>query len=197
MLRSNQALLLVDVQKDFLPGGRLAVPKGDSVLPVLGAWVKAFDQAALAIFASRDWHPANHVSFEDQGGPWPPHCVAGTSGANLSEDLKLPRHALLIDKGTDPKHDAYSAFQGTDLDTLLKARDITALVVGGLATEYCVLNTVKDALALGYQVLVLEDGIKALAAEPGALAIEEMRGLGATVARRPVPDPGPDLVARE
>ena len=116
MISANEALLIVDVQLDFLPGGALAVPDGDSVIPVLAACAKAFSSRDLTVIASRDWHPPDHCSFEQQGGPWPPHCVAGTPGAELHQDLDLPPDAIIVDKATTREKDCYSAFEGTDLD---------------------------------------------------------------------------------
>lgn len=177
----GDALLVVDVQNDFLPGGRLAVPHGDAVVPVLNRYLALFVRYKLPVYASRDWHPANHCSFRDQGGPWPPHCLAGTPGAAFVADLALPADATVISKADTPERDAYSAFSGTDLDSRLKAARVRRLFVGGLATDYCVLNTVKDALALGYAVTLLNDAVRAVDAAPGdgEGALEEMRRLGA------------------
>lgn len=183
MLGSHDALLLVDVQQDFLPGGRLAVCHGDQIVPVLKKWVDLFHRAGLTIFASRDWHPENHSSFKAQGGPWSAHCIAGTHGAELSPGLALPNTALIVDKGTRLASDAYSAFEGTDLGSRLKMRGIRRLFIAGLATEYCVLNTVHDAVRLGYEVVVLEDGIRALVASDGTQAITKMRSIGARMER--------------
>lgn len=184
-LRAGDALLIVDVQKDFLPGGSLAVPGGDEVLPVLRRYVALFKAKHLPVFASRDWHPPDHCSFRDQGGIWPPHCVAGTPGSELPADLILPPSAVLINKATAPDRDAYSAFEGTRLHEMLRDRQARRLFVGGLATDYCVLNSVRDAVALGYAVVLLTDAIRAVNVRPedGAQAEAEMRRLGATPAR--------------
>ena len=125
-LRPSDALLIVDVQRDFCPGGALAVPGGDAVVPILNAWIEAAQDAGAAIFASRDWHPPDHVSFQAQGGPWPSHCVAATPGADFHTGLALPEAAVVIDKGTHPEHEAYSAFEGTDL----AARSTRPLSIG-------------------------------------------------------------------
>lgn len=164
---TGDALLIVDVQNDFLPAGQLPVPAGDRVLPPLAGWIRRFANAALPIFATRDWHPPDHCSFTSQGGRWPPHCIAGTVGAAFPEQLPLPARAQVIDKATLPGEEAYSGFAGTDLDTRLRAAGVRRLVVGGLATDYCVLNTVLDALHLGYKVLLLPAAVRAVDVFPG------------------------------
>lgn len=177
----GDALLIVDVRNDFLPGGSLAVPRGDAVVPVLNRYLEIFAEQDLPVYATRDWHPPLHCSFHAQGGPWPPHCVAKTSGAAFAAALQLPPAAAIISKATTPEQDAYSGFQGTDLDSRLHAVGIRRLCIGGLATDYCVLNTVRDALRLGYQVLLLADAIRAVDVQPGdgLRAEEEMLSLGA------------------
>ncbi|GAB6068487.1 nicotinamidase [Methylothermus subterraneus] len=180
-LHATDALILVDVQNDFLPGGALAVPGGDQVVPVLNAYIERFAAKALPVFATRDWHPPNHCSFRPQGGPWPPHCIAGTWGAEFAPELKLPEGVQIVSKATEPEREAYSGFDGTDLKDLLKQQGIKRLFVGGLATDYCVLNTVKDALKSGFAVFLLIDAIRAVNAHPGdeQRALDEMRRQGA------------------
>jgi nicotinate phosphoribosyltransferase len=175
----GDALLIVDVQNDFLPGGSLAVPEGDDVVPALNGYSDTFRTHHLPIFASRDWHPPNHCSFTKQGGPWPPHCVAETNGAQFASGLNLSE-TVIISKATEPKSDAYSAFENTDLDQRLKQAGVKRLFVGGLATDYCVLNSVRDAIRLNYSVILLEDAIRAVNVQPedGPKAIEEMLELG-------------------
>ena len=177
----GDALLIVDVQNDFLPGGSLAVPRGDSVVPVLNRYLEIFAEQDLPVYATRDWHPPLHCSFRAQGGPWPPHCVAKTSGAAFAAALQLPPAAVIVSKATTVEHDAYSGFQDTDLDTMLHSARIRRLFVGGLATDYCVLDTVRDALRLGYRVLLLGDAIRAVNVQPGdgQRAEAEMLKLGA------------------
>jgi len=183
----GDALIVVDVQNDFLPGGSLAVPGGDEVVPELNHYIAAFQAKRLPIFATRDWHPPNHCSFKAYGGPWPPHCVAGTRGAAFAPGLKLPASTAVITlKGTEPDRDAYSGFERTDLDARLRAVGVHRLLVGGLATEYCVFHTVKDGLALGYAVFLLQGAIRAVNVQPddGREAEDEMIRLGAVAIRR-------------
>jgi nicotinamidase/pyrazinamidase len=178
---AGDALILVDVQNDFLPGGALAVPRGDEVLATLKGWIARFRAAGLPVFATRDWHPADHCSFAAQGGPWPPHCVAQTPGAAFAAVLALPGAARMISKATTPDKDAYSGFAGTTLHAELQALGVRRLLVGGLATDYCVLNTVQDALSLGYAVVLLLDAIRAVDVAPGdgERAIAAMLAAGA------------------
>jgi len=177
----GDALLIVDVQNDFLPGGNLAVPHGDEVVPALNRAIGAFEAQGLPVYATRDWHPERHCSFRAQGGPWPPHCVAHTRGAEFAPALRLPPAATVISKATSADRDAYSGFEGTDLDRRLRAAGVRRLFVGGLATDYCVLNTVRDALQLGYEVQLLTDAIRAVDVQPGdgQRAEAEMTSLGA------------------
>ena len=178
---AGDALLVVDVQRDFLPGGSLAVPRGDEVVPVLNRCIAHAKARGMPVIASRDWHPPRHCSFREQGGPWPPHCIAGTAGADFAAALALPADVIIVNKATDPAPDAYSAFAGTDLAARLRALGAGRLAVGGLATEYCVLNTVRDALAEGLEVAVLTDAIRAVDVVPGdgERALAEMRRAGA------------------
>ncbi|HEY5292841.1 MAG TPA: nicotinamidase [Burkholderiales bacterium] len=180
-LQTGDALIAVDVQNDFLPGGNLAVPDGDAVVPALNRYLAAFAARALPVFATRDWHPPNHCSFKAQGGIWPPHCVAATRGAEFASSLVLPETAVIISKAATPEADAYSGFGGTDLAPRLRACRVTRLLIGGLATDYCVLNTVSDALTEGFEVLLLADAIRAVDVKPGdgARALGEMQQLGA------------------
>jgi nicotinamidase/pyrazinamidase len=181
--REGDALLLVDVQRDFLPGGALAVPGGERVLAPLARGVAAFVARALPVFASRDWHPADHCSFAAAGGPWPPHCIAGTDGAAFAPGLALPPDAVIVSKATTRERDAYSAFAGTGLAELLRARGIRRLFVGGLATDYCVRQTVLDARALDLEVCLLGDAVAAVDVQPGdgERALGAMRAAGASV----------------
>lgn len=180
-LQTGDALILVDVQLDFLPGGRLAVPRGDEVVPALNRYIAVFRGLTFPIVATRDWHPPDHCSFRAQGGPWPPHCVAGSAGAHFATLLDLPCEAHIVSKATSRDRDAYSGFEGTGLDDWLRRAGASRVFVGGLATDYCVLNTVRDALRFGYATFLLLDAVRAVdvAAGDGARAIDEMRRLGA------------------
>jgi nicotinamidase/pyrazinamidase len=179
---SGDALLVVDVQNDFLPGGSLGVPDGDAVVPVLNRYIQVFADRDLPIFFTRDWHPENHCSFHKQGGIWPVHCVAGTSGAAFAADLTQPADVGVVSKAQSPQSDAYSGFEHTELASELRKRGVKRVYVGGLATDYCVLNTVKDAVSNGFDVILLTDAIRAVNVQPedGSRAIEEMLNLGAT-----------------
>jgi nicotinamidase/pyrazinamidase len=196
-LRSDDALVVVDMQNDFVSGS-LAVPGGGEIVAALNRYVAAFRRRSLPVIASRDWHPADHCSFRDRGGPWPPHCVAGTAGARFVAELVLPADALVVSKATRSETEAYSAFAGTDLDAELRARGVGRIFIGGLATDYCVLNTVRDARRLGYAVCVLGDATRAVDVHPGdgARAVAEMRGAGAidvsydAIAGDEAPEPG-------
>ncbi len=181
-LQPSDALLIVDVQRDFCPGGALAVPDGDAVVPVLNQWIVAARTAGAAVFASRDWHPPDHISFQEQGGPWPSHCVAETLGAAFHPDLALPESATVIDKGTDAGHEAYSAFEGTDLASKLRAAGIERLWVGGLALDYCVRASVLDARRIaGLPVHLILSATRAVEVQPGdgSRALDDMRSAGA------------------
>lgn len=180
-LQVGDALILVDVQLDFLPGGSLAVPRGDEVVPALNRYIAVFRGLTLPVVATRDWHPPDHCSFRAQGGPWPPHCVAGSAGAHFATLLDLPCEAHIVSKATSRDRDAYSGFEGTGLDDWLRRAGASRVFVGGLATDYCVLNTVRDALRFGYATFLLLDAVRAVdvAAGDGARAIDEMRRLGA------------------
>lgn len=182
-LAAGDALLVVDVQNDFLPGGSLAVPHGDEVIAPLNRYITLFTGKGLPVFATHDWHTPDHCSFRPQGGIWPPHCVAGTAGAAFPAALALPAGAQIISKADASSKDAYSGFEGTSLNTLLQSTGIRRVFVGGLATDYCVLSTVKDALRYGYETLVLGDAVRAVNVQPGdgERAMEDMQRLGATV----------------
>ncbi|HEU20312.1 MAG TPA: isochorismatase family protein [Deltaproteobacteria bacterium] len=185
-LKKGDALVIVDLQNDFVPGGKLAVPQGDHVIRPVNNAIRIFRGGRLPIFLTRDWHPVNHSSFEDQGGPWPPHCVQDTQGAAFASGLAVPEDAIIITKGVRTEPDEYSGFQGTDadgnsLDERLKQLNVTRIFIGGLATDYCVLNTVLDGLMRGYETYVLTDAIRAVNVKPddGEKAMERMVQHGA------------------
>lgn len=166
VLGGGDALLIVDPQVDFLPGGSLGVPQGDAVLAPINRLIDLYHAHALPVYVSRDWHPALHCSFADQGGPWPVHCVAGSDGARFAEGLHLD-DVMVVSKATTVDVDAYSAFNGTGLADTLREGGIRRLVVCGLATDYCVLNTVIDALAAGFEVLLATEAIRAVDVNTG------------------------------
>jgi nicotinamidase/pyrazinamidase len=182
----GDALIVVDLQRDFLPGGALGVAQGERVVAAMNDYLAFFATHRLPVFATRDWHPADHCSFVAQGGPWPPHCVAASAGAAFADALRLPAQSVVISKATSAERDAYSGFAGTELQALLRAAHVTRLFVGGLATDYCVLQTVKDARALGFAVVVLRDAIASVDAQPGdgERAMDEMLAAGAVFAER-------------
>lgn len=178
-----EALIIVDFQRDFTPPkGALAVAHGDEIAPRLNEL--AADQRFATVIATRDWHPPDHGSFISQGGPWPPHCVQGSEGAQLHPALDRSRIDAIIDKGQSADTDGYSAFESDELRQLLREQDITAVTVVGLATDYCVLNTARDALREGLAVTIDTSATRAvdLNAGDGERALEELRGLGAVVA---------------
>ena len=180
-LAAGDALIVIDMQNDFLPGGSLAIAGGDAIIPQLNRYLAYFAAHRLPVLATRDWHPPDHCSFHEQGGPWPPHCIAGSGGAAFHPDLELPIDTHLVSKATARESDAYSGFCGTQLDKLLHSLHIRRVFIGGVATEYCVFNTVKDALRLRYDTFVLEDAIRSIERQlgDGQRALQEMIHVGA------------------
>lgn len=185
------ALIIVDVQNDFCPGGALAVAEGDAVVPVLNDYALLFARKGAPIFASRDWHPPVTRHFRDYGGIWPIHCVQDTFGAEFHPTLALPTTATVVSKGSDPSEDAYSAFQATTPDGLsltaaLRRLGVDRVFVGGLATDYCVKATVLDALSQGFAARLLVDASRGVNLQPhdAERAIEEMVRAGAEVTAR-------------
>jgi nicotinamidase/pyrazinamidase len=187
-MQGKDALVIVDVQNDFCPGGALAVKDGDQVVPVLNRYINRFAQAGLPIFATRDWHPEKTSHFNTGGGPWPPHCIQGSKGAQFHPDLKLPPETVMVSAGMGSDEDGYSGFLGRDdhgakLADLLRQRRIERIFVGGLATDYCVKHTVLDGLKEGLRVVLLADSVRGVNLKPGdsEQAIEQMRRAGAEV----------------
>jgi nicotinamidase/pyrazinamidase len=180
-LRRGDALIVVDVQRDFLPGGNLPVPAGDAVIEPLNAYISAFDARDLPIVFTRDWYPPDHCSFVSNGGRWPPHCVQGTPGAAWAEGLNVTPADQIVSKGTEATAEAYSAFSGTNLLTLLRKLDVHRLFIGGLATDDCVSATVCDARAHAFNVVVLTDAVRALNIQPddGMHSLQLMQSRGA------------------
>ncbi len=174
------ALVLVDIQNDFCIGS-LAVKDACSIIETANTYINLFEKIQRPIFATRDWHPKNHSSFKEFGGLWPTHCVEGSYGAQFFKDLKLPGGTIIISKATNSDKDAYSGFDGTNLDNNLKALGIKRLFVGGLATDYCVKATILDALSLSYTTFFLSDASKAVNIKPDdeARSINEILKAGA------------------
>jgi len=180
----GDALVVTDVQNDFVTG-TLAVPGAAAIVAPLNCAIERFHARGLPVVAIRDWHPAGHCSFAAAGGPWPEHCVQGSHGAEFVAGLRFRPGTMLVSKGTDADAEAYSGFKGTTLADELRAKHVRRLFIGGLATDYCILNTVGDAIAAGFAAVVLSDGIRAVDVHPGdgANAEAQMRRAGARFAR--------------
>jgi nicotinamidase/pyrazinamidase len=191
-MKSKDALVIVDVQNDFCPGGTLAVQDGDQIVPILNQYIQKFFAAGLPIFATRDWHPQKTSHFSTDGGPWPPHCVRGTRGADFHAALRLGTDAVILSKGTAADEDSYSGFQAVDsaglaLHELLRRNGVERIFVGGLATDYCVKHTVIDGLKHGFRAVLLRDAIRGVNLQPqdSAEAIEVMIHAGAATVELP------------
>src|SRR5258706_9674366 len=179
----KRALIVVDVQNDFCPGGSLAVANGDEVVAPLNKLIEEFLARGEPVFKTRDWHPARAKHFAIYGGVWPVHCVQNTPGAQFHADLSDDPRITIISKGIDEGADGYSGFDGTNLGQILRDQGVKEVLVGGLATDYCVKHTVLDALREGFEVKALADAMRAVSVKPddGALAIAEMRTAGAEI----------------
>ncbi len=180
-LGPGDALLLVDAQVDFCPGGALPIGAGDAVVPVLNAWIEAAGRAGGPIVASRDLHPGGHPSFTEGGGRWPVRCVQDTPGAGFHHALRLPAGTIHVAKGTRLDRDQYSAFDETGLATALRARGVRCVWIGGLALDVCVRAAVLDALHKGFAVQLIRDGTRPVDAAAGARALAEMEAAGARI----------------
>ena len=176
-----RALLIIDFQNDFTSGGALAVPDGDAIAPRVNELIESGDFDLVV--ATRDWHPPDHRSFAEQGGPWPPHCVQGTPGAELNAALDRDRVDAVVDAGYRPDLEGYSGFEETDLAELLGEHDVDEVTVVGLATDYCVKETAADALRAGLRVTVDRAGVRGIDVQPGdsERALDELRAAGAEV----------------
>jgi nicotinamidase/pyrazinamidase len=177
----GRALLIIDFQNDFTEGGALAVPDGDAIAPRVNELLESGDFDLVV--ATRDWHPPDHGSFEEQGGPWPPHCVQGTPGAELHASLQREAVDVVVNAGYEPDLEGYSGFEETNLASVLREHDVDEVTVVGLATDYCVKHTAADALSQGFRVTIDRDGIRGIDVEPGdsERALEELEAAGATV----------------
>jgi nicotinamidase/pyrazinamidase len=161
-LSPTDALLIVDVQNDFCPGGALAVPEGDRVIPVLNEWSDAARRAGALIYASRDWHPRGHLSFAPEGGQWPPHCVQDTAGAAFHPELRLPDTVAVVSKGTRFDQDQYSAFDETGFAQELARRGVRRVILGGLAEDVCVKASALDAVRHGFETVLIREATRAI-----------------------------------
>ncbi|RLG89263.1 MAG: nicotinamidase [Thermoprotei archaeon] len=177
----RDALIIVDMQKDFMPQGALPVPEGDTIIPIINNYLRIFQESKASVILTRDWHPPNHISFKSRGGLWPPHCIRNSEGAKFHPDLKIPSNAVIISKATEPDKEAYSGFDGTELNSILTSRAVKRVFICGVATEYCVKETALDALRLGYLVLILNDAIKGISKSNSEKALELLLNKGALI----------------
>jgi len=184
-IQKGDALLVIDVQNDFCPGGALAITKGDSVVPELNQWIKFAVAKDAPVLASRDWHPKNHISFKDQGGDWPPHCIQDTPGALFHPNLELPESAVIISKGVRFDKDQNSAFDDTGLGDQLKKMGITRLLVGGLALDVCVRESVLDAIKEGFSVFLIRNATVPVTKEDGDTALARIKESGGKIINDP------------
>jgi nicotinamidase/pyrazinamidase len=176
-------LLVVDVQNDFCPGGALPIDNGDDVIPVCNMWAAAARKKGLPVYASRDWHPMDHISFTDQGGQWPPHCVQDTDGAGFHAKLELPAGTIVVTKGTRFDKDQYSAFDETGFAEELRRRGVRRVWVGGLAQDVCVRATSLDAARNGFETHVILEATRPVTPEGGEEALRELEANGVVVER--------------
>jgi nicotinamidase/pyrazinamidase len=182
-LQDGDALIIVDVQKDFCPGGALPIDEGDRAIPMLNRWIDAAMKKHIPIYASRDWHPVGHISFKESGGPWPPHCVQDSDGARFHPDLELPDSVIIVTKGVRFDKDQNSAFDETGLDGELQRRGVQRVLVGGLAEDVCVLATVLDGHRGGFEVVLIADGTRPVTREGGERARKKMKEMGTRFVR--------------
>lgn len=180
-IQSGDAVLVIDVQKDFCPGGALAIEDGDAVVSILNQWIETAFLKGVPIYLSRDWHPIKHPSFKVNGGPWPPHCIQDTDGARFHGDLKRPENADVVTKGTRYDIDQYSVFDRTGLKSRLELDGVKRIWVGGLTQDVCVLYSVLDAVKEGFKVYVIAAGTRPVDPEHGRKAIEKMKNAGAII----------------
>lgn len=181
LLTESTGLVVVDVQNDFCPGGKLAIDKGDEVVPMLNPWISAAVNKRRHVYISRDWHPRRHMSFASEGGLWPPHCIQDTEGAAFHPDLLVPGEAMIVTKGVRLDKDQNSVFDDTGFGAQLQRDGVDSIIVGGLALDVCVKATVLDALEAGFNVTLLAKACKPVTPEGGEQALQEMRLKGAII----------------
>jgi len=182
-MRNKKALIIVDVQNDFCPGGKLGISGGDKIVPKVNEYIKAFRGKDVDIFVTRDCHPKKTRHFSKYGGKWPDHCVKGTKGARFHPGLNIPEESVIVSKGMDPAKDSYSAFhafdrKGNTFLKLLREKKIDTIYIAGLATDYCVKETGLDAIKKGFKVKILIDAIEGVDKEVSKKAIGKLVSLG-------------------
>ncbi len=185
--QSGDALLIVDPQLDFFPGGALGVPEGDAIIPIVNEWIKAAKLANIPIFVSRDWHPTDHISFQHRGGPWPIHCVQNSKGASFHPGLNIPESAIIINKAFSKDEESYSALggvlhkEGTPFAEKLQEFKVKRIWILGLALDYCVKYSSVDARNSGYEVHVILPATRSITKQTGQAAIVEMNEIGVVI----------------
>ncbi len=177
----SDALLVVDVQRDFCPGGALVVEEGDKVVPVLNEWIQVAPRHGVPRYFSRDWHPLGHPSFKETGGPWPVHCLQDSEGARFHPDLNVPDGAVIVSKGTRFDRDQYSTFDGMGLAEEFRRKGIRRVVIGGLAQDICVRASALDARKAGFAVLLILEATRPVSPDDGVAAVGEMREAGVKI----------------
>jgi len=178
---SGDLLLVIDVQKDFCPGGALPIARGDEVVPVINEWMRAAGNAGVPVYLSRDWHPEHHLSFAESGGPWPVHCLQDSEGAGFHPTLEVPHDGVIVTKGTRFDQDQNSAFDQTGLADWLHRQRVRRIFVGGLAEDVCVLATVLDGCQAGFEMVLIAAATRPVTAEGGRKAREQMQKAGARI----------------
>jgi len=182
-LHRGDALIIVDMQKDFCPGGALPIENGDMIVPTLNRWIEAALAKEVPVYISRDWHPLNHISFKQRGGLWSPHCVQDSDGARFHPDLRVPESAIKVTKGVRFDQDQNSVFDQTGLADQLRYDGVQRLFVGGLAEDVCMLATVLDGCEEGFEVMVISDATRPVTIAGGEESRRKMRDAGARLER--------------
>lgn len=181
-MKTGDALLIIDLQNDFCPGGALPIEEGNKVIPIINEWIQKAVNHNIPVYASRDWHPKRHISFKEEGGKWPPHCIQDSNGAQFHGRLILPDQTVIVTKGVRFDKDQNSAFDETGLGVYLQRKGIERLFICGLALDVCVLATVMDGLRLGFKVMLILNATRPVTQSGGAAAVEQMKNAGVQVA---------------